>query len=65
MPTAASAKKFTIVPSEIWAALRLKPSAPVHWEVQGDEVVMRPAEMRTAAKAHVAKNYRQSLKDAG
>lgn len=90
MPATASAKKFTIVPPEIWTALRLKPGAPVQWEVRGDEAVMRPAdtanvdkvfgmlrkhvkpanrtahshaEMRAGAKAHVAKKFRQSLKD--
>ena len=43
MSSTASAKKFTVVPPEIWAALRLKPGAPVRWEVRGDEAVMRPA----------------------
>lgn len=50
MPATASAKKFTIVPPEIWAALRLKPGAPVQWEVRGDEAVMRPADTATVDK---------------
>ena len=43
MPATASANKFTVVPPEVWAALRLKPGAPVRWEVRGGEAVMRPA----------------------
>ena len=47
MPAAASAKKFTLVPPEIWAALRLKPGAPVRWEVRDGEAVMRPVSAPT------------------
>lgn len=50
MPATASANIFTIVPPEIFAALRLKPGAPVQWEVRSDEAVMRPAEMATVDK---------------
>ena len=54
MSTTASANKFTIVPPEIWAALRLKPGAPVHWEVRGGEAVMRPAPAGALNRGSVA-----------
>ncbi len=41
MPTSAAAKRLIEVPADVWTALRLKPGAPVRWEVRGDEAVVR------------------------
>ena len=47
MPASAAAKRLIEIPADVWTALRLKPGAPVQWEVRGDEAVMR-AEKRGA-----------------
>ena len=54
MSAITSANKFTIVPPEIWAALRVKPGAPVRWEVRGGEAVMRPQQESALNQAAVA-----------
>ena len=41
MPASSTAKRLIEVPADVWTALRLKPGAPVRWEVRGNEAVMR------------------------
>lgn len=41
MPTSATTRRLIEVSADVWTALRLKPGAPVRWEVRGDEAVMR------------------------
>lgn len=43
MPTSATTKRLIEVPAKVWTALRLKPGTPVHWEVRGEEAVVRAA----------------------
>ncbi len=65
MPSSAAAKRLIEVPADVWAALRLKPGAPVQWEVRGSEAVMRPAPNRVASVDEVFGMLAKHVKRAG
>ena len=49
MSTVSATKRLVEIPADVWAALRLKPGAPLQWELRGGEAVMRPAGKRAPA----------------
>ncbi len=65
MPAAAATKRLIEIPADVWAALRLKPGAPVQWEVRGGEAVMRPAVHRAPAVDEVFGMLAKHVKPSG
>ena len=65
MPAAAATKRLVEIPAEVWSALRLKPGAPLLWEVRGSEAVMRAAANRTPAVDEVFGMLARHVKRSG